>query len=82
MFHNHSLGPCEVHTNIGPNRFKCFKAKYIYIFLYIYVYIHYFLLKFLRQATATIRANNSAGELCGGVPEDSMHLLRSATPGV
>ncbi|XP_023340266.1 LOW QUALITY PROTEIN: sodium/glucose cotransporter 4-like [Eurytemora carolleeae] len=33
------------------------------------------------NATATIRANNSAGELCGGVPEDSMHLLRSATPG-
>jgi len=33
------------------------------------------------EATATNRANNSAGELCGAVPSDAMHLLRDATPG-
>merc|ERR1719495_1066075 len=33
------------------------------------------------NATATNRANNSAGELCGAVPQDAMHLLRDATPG-
>lgn len=33
------------------------------------------------NATATIRANDSQGRLCGGVPEDAMHLLRDASPG-
>ena len=35
------------------------------------------------MATATIRANASLDGLdkCGEVPKDSMHLLRSATPG-
>jgi len=33
------------------------------------------------EATATIRANSSNGDLCGAVPADAMHLLRDATPG-
>jgi len=33
------------------------------------------------EATATIRANDSDGNLCQGIPDDAMHLLRDATPG-
>ena len=80
------------HKKFGPDRFSRFDVYWkqtnrqtdkhhdkpnLYIDRYTL-----FLIKCSRQATATIRANNSAGELCGGVPEDSMHLLRSATPGV
>ena len=35
------------------------------------------------DATASLRANASqdGSDLCGGVPDDAMHLLRDATPG-
>ena len=35
------------------------------------------------DATASLRANASQDgtDLCGGVPDDAMHLLRDATPG-